>query len=96
MEENNNTIIIEFTKQTKVEKEIALPCYAIDKCGIHYYKIISKDKAIQIYDGSSDFGIHTVHSSLAFNFEYDFITEELFNEIYDKVSLRAQKLITEI
>lgn len=96
MENNNNIIKIQITKTDIQEAEITLPCYVMDKAGIHYYKLISKDKAIQLYDGMSDFSFSTVASSLAFAFDYNFITEMQFNEIYEKLVLRAQKLITEI
>ena len=74
--------------KTEVVKdlEIKLPVYVKSKSGIHFYKVYSEDYCLAVGDMSWGYSLSINKPSLAFHGEYDFISKEEFDQIYEKVS----------
>lgn len=66
------------TETIQIERDIKLPYY-LKQGDTWFYKIISKDKAIQISEVAM--GISSVSPQLAFDREWDEITETEFETI---------------
>lgn len=77
---------VEVTKQVKEVVEMSLPMY-LRTNSIHFYKIISEEKVVQVCQ--SKFGnnsITEVSVNVAFHGNWEMITEEEFETAFYKVS----------
>lgn len=77
---------LEITHTEKVEVDIELPYFSSNNCTA--YKIIDKNKAIQVSFASTEIGIFITpyyQSCFLKSCAHSQITEEKFNELYNEV-----------
>jgi hypothetical protein len=78
-------------KKTVEEKvQISLPAFFRSKTQHFYYKVYSEDHCIQVYDG--EIGIK--HATIFMVLDYEFCTEQEFNEMFNKVNNELCQLAT--
>jgi len=78
------------TKTVEFEINIPVPSFIRSKTKNFYYKVYSQDYCIQVYDG--EIGIK--HATLFMVLDYEFCTEQEFNEMFNKVNLELCQLAT--
>lgn len=85
--EELTTLEVDIKRTVKTKVTITIPSYVIDLDGggIFVYKLISKERAIQVLSSTNSASITLVSSSLAFSSgDFDLITEEQFNEKFEE------------
>ena len=93
--EELTTLEVDIKRTVKTKVTITIPSYIIDLDGggIFVYKLISKEKAIQVLNSGSSAGITLVGSNLAFSSgDFDLITEEQFNEKFEQAINKFKEL----
>jgi len=79
------------TKKTvEFEIDIPVPSFIRSKTKNFYYKVYSEDYCIQVYDG--EIGIK--HATIFTVLDYEFCTEQEFNEMFNKVNSELCQLAT--
>jgi hypothetical protein len=77
-------------KTTEQEVEINLPAFY--KTSVHYFKIYSEEKCICVTNMNDHYEIGLKHVGLAFN-EYSIVcTKEDFEQAFNEVSLKLNKI----
>lgn len=78
------TIKIKTRVETEVEREVTLPFYS--KSASSYYKVITKDCQISVsFLNEKSYNIWKAEFLLGLALQGEQITEEEFNEVYNKV-----------
>jgi hypothetical protein len=78
------------TKTVEFEINIPVPSFIRSKTKNFYYKVYSQDYCIQVYDG--EIGIK--HATIFMVLDYEFCTEQEFNEMFNKVNSELCQLAT--
>jgi hypothetical protein len=77
-------------KITQEQVEINLPAYY--KTSIHYFKICSEKKCICVTNMNDHYEIGLKHVELAFNEDSIVCTKEDFEQAFNEVSLKLNKI----
>ena len=77
-------------KTVEFEINIPVPSFIRSKSKVFYYKVYSEDYCIQVYDG--EIGIK--HATIFMVLDYEFCTEQEFNEMFNKVNSELCHLAT--
>lgn len=81
--ENKDVLTIDVSTGTE-QKLVVLPFYCSD--GLYYYKVFSKEKALQVSNTVLAKSIREVHSTLPFEDHYSVIEEKEFLRVYLKTA----------